>query len=105
MEKKGFLSKKWSAALAWQVDFSPAANKALTKLGVDTRKRIVKFMRERVANTDDPRGTGKALVGPALSGLWRYRVGDYRILCRIEDEKICVVVIEIGHRREVYKKQ
>lgn len=91
--------------MAWQIEFSTTAEKILTKLGIDTQKRIIRFLRERVANLDDPRGTGKALVGPTLSGLWRYRVGDYRILCRIEDEKICIVVVEIGHRREVYKKQ
>jgi mRNA interferase RelE/StbE len=90
--------------LAWQIEFSPEANKALTKLSRDTQKRIVRFLRERVANMDDPRSTGKALVGPTLSGLWRYRVGDYRIFCRIEDEKIYIVVVEIGHRREVYKQ-
>jgi len=91
--------------LVWQIEFSPTAHKALTKLGADTQKRIVRFLRERVANMDDPRSTGKALVGPTLSDLWRYRVGDYRIFCRIEDEKICIVVVEIGHRREIYKKQ
>lgn len=91
--------------MAWQIEFSPTAHKALTKLGVDTQKRIVRFLRERVANMDDPRSTGKALVGPTLSDLWRYRVGDYRIFCRIEDEKICIVVVEIGHRSEIYKKQ
>ena len=91
--------------MALQIEFSPDADKTLRKLSVDTQKRIVRFIRGRVANMDDPRSTGKALVGPTLSGLWRYRVGDYRIFCRIEDDKICIVVVEIGHRREVYKKQ
>lgn len=89
--------------MAWQIELSPGADKALSKLGIDTQKRIVRFLRERVANMEDPRTTGKALVGPTLAGIWRYRFGDYRILCRIEDEKICIIVIEIGHRREVYK--
>ena len=88
--------------MVWQIEFSPDADKALAKLGVTTQKRIVRFLRERVANMEDPRSTGKALVGSALSGLWRYRTGDYRMLCRIEDEKICIVVVKIGHRREVY---
>lgn len=91
--------------MAWQIEFSPAADKALTKLGIDTQKRIVRFMRERVANMDNPRSTGKPLIGATFSGLWRYRVGDYRILCNIEDEKIYIVVVEIGHRREIYKKR
>lgn len=60
-------------------------------------------MRERVANMENPRSTGKALSGSVLSGLWRYRVGDYRILCNIEDEKIYILVVAIGHRRNVYK--
>ena len=89
--------------MAWQIEFSPDADKALTRLGVDTQKRIVRFLRERVANMENPRSTGKALVGTALSGLWRYRVGDYRIFCRIEDEKICIAVVAIGNRRDVYK--
>ena len=89
--------------MAWRIEFSPSADKELRKLGIDTQKRIVRFLRERIANTDNPRSTGKALEGPTLAGLWRYRVGDYRVLCRIEDEIICLVVIEIGHRREVYK--
>ena len=90
--------------MAWQIEFSPAADKALTKLGIDTQKRIVRFMRERVANMENPRSTGKALAGAVLSGLWRYRVGDYRILCNIEDKKIYILVVAIGHRRDVYKK-
>ncbi|MDR1124861.1 MAG: type II toxin-antitoxin system RelE/ParE family toxin [Deltaproteobacteria bacterium] len=91
--------------MAWQIEFSPGADKALAKLGRDAQKQIVRFLRDRVANLEDPRSTGKRLVGPRLSGLWRSRGGDYRILCRIEDEKICIVVVEIGNRREVYKKQ
>lgn len=91
--------------MAWQIEFSPDANRALTKLNIDTQKRIVRFMRERVADMDNPRSVGKPLVGPALGGLWRYRVGDYRILCKIEDEKIYIIVVEIGHRSEVYKKR
>ena len=88
--------------MVWQIEFSPDADKVLAKLDVAIQKRIVRFLRERIADMEDPRSTGKALAGPTLSGLWRYRVGDYRILCRIEDEKICIVVVKIGHRREVY---
>jgi mRNA interferase RelE/StbE len=88
--------------LAWQIELAPEADKALSKLGVDTQKRIVRFLRERVANLENPRAIGKSLTGQTLSGLWRYRVGDYRILCRIEENKISIVVIAIGHRREVY---
>ena len=89
--------------MAWKVEISPAADAELDKLGSTNAKRILKFLYERIANRDDPRSTGKALVGSELGGLWRYRVGDYRILCRIEDDKICILVLEIGHRREIYR--
>lgn len=91
--------------MAWRIEFSAGADETLSQMALDTQKRIVRFLRERVANMENPRATGKALVGPTLGGLWRYRVGDYRILCRIEDEKICIVVVYIGNRREVYKKK
>ena len=88
--------------MAWQIEFTPDADKALAKLDAATQKRIVRFLRERIANRDNPRSTGKALVGPTLSGLWRYRVGDYRIFCRLEDDIATVFVVHVGHRREVY---
>lgn len=91
--------------MAWRIEFSPGADRALSKLATDTQKRIVRFLREYVAGTDDPRSTGKALVGFELGGLWRYRVGDYRILCRLEDSIVTVFVVRIGHRREAYKKK
>ncbi len=59
-------------------------------------------MEERVAAHDNPRDLGAALSG-RLAGHWRYRVGDYRIICKIEDETITILVIEIGHRREIYR--
>ena len=55
-----------------------------------------------IASLDNPRSRGKALTSN-LSGLWRYRVGDYRILCRIHDDKLVITVIEIGHRSTVYQ--
>jgi mRNA interferase RelE/StbE len=93
--------------MAWNIELSPRAEKYLEKMGIGSpdATRILKFLYQGLALADDPRSTGKALVGPTLSGLWRYRVGDYRIFCHILDEKICIVIIEIGHRREVYKKQ
>lgn len=91
--------------MAWQIELSPSADKALTKLHIDVQRRIVRFLRERVANMDNPRSVGKPLLGSTLSDLWRYRVGDYRILCNIEDKKIYIVVVEIGHRSDIYKKR
>ena len=70
------------------------------------QKRILKFLYERLlASRDpnfDPRALGKALVGE-MQGLWRYRVGDYRLICRIEDRAVTILVLEVGHRREIYR--
>ena len=90
--------------MVWKIDLTPDARKDLAGMGASEAKRILKFLHQRVRLTENPRDAGKALVGSTLVGLWRYRVGDYRIFCRIEDEKICIIVIKIGHRREVYKQ-
>ena len=60
-------------------------------------------MDERIASQEDPRDTGKALTGPMLGAYWRYRIGDYRIICDIQDDALRVLVIEVGNRREVYR--
>lgn len=88
--------------MAWQIDLTETASRQLAKIDKQTAKRIIKFLRERIAPLDDPRSTGKALTGP-LGGFWRYRVGDYRIICDIQDGALCVLVVEIGNRREVYR--
>lgn len=89
--------------MAWEIELSPEAQKHLKKLGAAEAKRILHFLYTRLRHIENPRDVGKALKGVTLSGLWRYRVGDYRILCRIEDDKICIIVLCVGHRREVYK--
>jgi mRNA interferase RelE/StbE len=86
--------------LAWQIELTGSAEKELAKLDKPVAKRILKFLRERVSV--DPRSSGKALKGNH-SGLWRYRVGDYRVICEIYDEKISVLVVRVGHRKEVYR--
>jgi len=88
--------------LAWRIELTETANKQLAKLDKVEARRITKFLRERLAATDNPRNTGKALSGP-LGGLWRYRVGDYRLICEIQDGVLCVLVLKISNRREVYK--
>jgi mRNA interferase RelE/StbE len=93
---------KWRTRLAWRIELTETANKQLAKLDKVEARRITKFLRERLAATDNPRNTGKALSGP-LGGLWRYRVGDYRLICEIQDGVLCVLVLKIGNRREVYK--
>ena len=89
--------------MAWNIELSPEARKNLEKIGTAEAQRILKFLHQRVRLMENPRQTGKQLAGPTLSDLWRYRAGDYRILCRIEDEKICIIVVEIGHRKDIYR--
>jgi len=89
--------------LAWTISYTATARKQLRKLDKQTARRILDFLDERVAGAQNPRDTGKALTGPLLGTFWRYRVGDYRIICEIQDGKLCVLVIEIGHRRDVYR--
>jgi mRNA interferase RelE/StbE len=88
--------------LAWTIDYSHTARAQLKKLDKPVARRILAFMDDRVAKQEDPRSLGKALTG-ALGTLWRYRVGDYRILCDIQHDAIKILVIRIGHRGEVYR--
>jgi mRNA interferase RelE/StbE len=89
--------------LAWSIEYDAAAKKDLSNLDNQIARRIVSFMRDRVATLENPRTIGHALAGSELGQLWRYRVGDYRILCDIQDRKLIVLVVQIGHRREVYR--
>lgn len=82
------------------VTLSDRAKKQLKQLDKTIQKRIVKFLYE-LAKLDDPRDRGKMLVGNLL-GFWRYRVGDYRLICRIHDNELEILIVEIGHRREIY---
>ncbi|HQT32335.1 MAG TPA: type II toxin-antitoxin system RelE/ParE family toxin [Thiobacillus sp.] len=88
--------------MAWTIEYTETARKQLRKLDKPIARQIVDFMDERVAPLADPRSTGKALVG-ALGGLWRYRVGDYRVICEIRDGALIALVVQIGNRREVYR--
>lgn len=89
--------------MAWTIDYTETARKQLRKFDKQSARRIVDFMNERIATKEDPRSTGKALTGPMLGTYWRYRVGDFRIICDIQDGALRVLVIEIGNRREVYR--
>jgi mRNA interferase RelE/StbE len=91
--------------LAWQIEFDEKAKKYLATLDKPIAKRITTFLRERVANLDDPRGIGEALKGSKLGEFWKYRVGDYRIITNIEDGNLRIMVIKIGNRREVYREK
>lgn len=89
--------------MAWQIELTATAAKQLAKLDKGEAKRITAFLRQRLAPLDDPRSIGKALTGPQLGTYWRYRVGDYRLICNIQDGALCILVIELGNRREVYR--
>ena len=89
--------------MAWKIEFVPAAAKELKKLGRTEAARIIATLETRIAVLDDPRTLGGALTGE-LGGLWRWRIGDYRVVARIEDERITILVVRIGHRREVYRR-
>ena len=88
--------------MAWTVEFVPAAAKELKKLGRTEAARIIATLETRIASLDDPRSLGSALTGE-LGGLWRWRIGDYRVVARIEDERITILVVRVAHRREVYR--
>jgi mRNA interferase RelE/StbE len=88
--------------MAWKIELLTDADRDIRKLDPQVRHRILKFLHQRIAVLDDPRSIGAALTGPEFGQYWRYRVGDYRIVCDIQDKKILVLVLHIGHRREVY---
>jgi mRNA interferase RelE/StbE len=87
--------------LAWTVDYAETANGQLRKLDKQTARRIVDFMDARVAGLENPRDTGKALTGP-LGSLWRYRVGDFRVICDLQEGALRFPVVQVGNRRNIY---
>jgi mRNA interferase RelE/StbE len=89
--------------LAWQIEFDPDALKDLRKLDKPIQIRLVGFLRTRVSSLTNPRDIGEALSGQRLGSYWKYRVGDWRIICDLQDQKILVRVLRIGNRREVYR--
>lgn len=91
--------------MAWRIELDPAVERELDKLDHQIARRILKFLYECVAMLDDPRSIGEALKGSRLGEFWKYRVGDYRIISRIEDGELLVLVVKIGNRREIYKQR
>ena len=89
--------------MVWKIELDPAAEKELDQLDPPVAKRILRFLYGRVATLDDPRSIGDALKGPRLGNLWKYRVGDYRIIAAIEDAVVKILVVNIGNRREIYR--
>jgi mRNA interferase RelE/StbE len=89
--------------LAWKIEFSPEAKKNLAKLDRPVAQRITRFFAERVASLENPRTVAAKLAGDTYDDIWRFRVGDYRILTRILDDRIVIYIVDVGHRKEVYR--
>ena len=88
----------------WKVEVAAEAKRELEKLDPQVTRRIERFLYERVASLDNPRSIGQALKGEKFGELWRYRVGDWRIICQIQDAKLIVLALRFGHRRDVYER-
>jgi mRNA interferase RelE/StbE len=85
--------------LVWTIEISRTAERQIKKLDGPDQEAIVRFLRDRLKSTDNPRQWGKPLHGDRR-GLWRYRVGDFRLICDIRDERIAVLVLEVAHRKD-----
>ena len=90
--------------MAYEIEFDPDAVKDLQKLDRPIQQRLIGFLKTRVAQLDDARSIGEALAGARSGTYWKYRVGDWRIICDLQDQRIVVRVLRIGNRREVYRK-
>ncbi len=88
--------------MAWTIEYTDTAKEQLRKLDRQMARRIVDYLDGRIATRENPRSTGKALTGP-LSDLWRYRVGDYRVICEIQDGKLRILIVRLGNRRDIYR--
>lgn len=91
-----------SPSKAWRIEIARSAEKQIQKLDRKAQKAILDFLRNRLQPSEDPRLFGKPLHGDKKS-LWRYRVGDYRLICDIQDERITVLILRVGHRKDVYR--
>lgn len=89
--------------MAWTIELGRLAERELDRLDSPTACRILIFLNDRIAVLEDPRSVGQALKGAKLGDFWKYRVGDYRIICNIEDRFVRILIVMIGNRRNVYK--
>lgn len=88
--------------MAWKIKFHKNADDSFAELETTTKKRIKKFL-DKLVQVDNPRSQGKVLIADH-HGLWRYRVGNYRLICDIQDKEIIILVLNIGHRSKIYKR-
>lgn len=89
--------------MTWKVEFDDRARRELRKLDASAQRNILHYLRERLATDQDPRRFG-APLRRNLAGLWKYRIGAYRLVCRIEDGLVTVLVLRVGHRKDVYEE-
>lgn len=89
--------------MIWTVEFTEAARKDLAALDRQVARRILAFLRERIAVDEDPRRLGQGLKGSRFGDFWKYRVGDYRVIVQIEDGLLRVLILSVGDRKEVYR--
>ena len=89
--------------MVWKIEFATTALRELDKLDRQVARRILAFLHDRVVLSGDPRGVGQALKGSELGELWKYRIGDYRVIANIEDSVLRVLVVRVGNRKDVYR--
>jgi mRNA interferase RelE/StbE len=86
--------------MVWQIEFEKKADKQFGSLDFPIQKKIIRYLRERVA--ENPKLFGKELIGNK-SGLWRYRIEDYRVICKLQDDRLVILVIDVDHRKKIYR--
>ena len=89
--------------MVWAIEFDEAAKKELAKLDRQVAIRLLDFLTQRVISLKDPRSVGQALRGSKLGEFWKYRVGDFRIIASIQDQKMIILVLRVGNKREIYR--
>ena len=89
--------------MAWQIEFDESARKELAKLDRQVARRLIDFLKNRVLSLRDPRSVGQALRGSTLGEFWKYRVGDFRIIASIQDDRMIVLVLRVGNRSDIYR--
>ena len=89
--------------MVWDIEFDEAAKKELAKLDRQVANRLLDFLKQRVISLKDPRSVGQALKGSKLGEFWKYRVGDFRIIASIQDQKMIILILRVGNSREIYR--
>ena len=89
--------------MVWQIRFEDNARKELKRLDSQSKKQIMLFIKERIAPVENPRSIGEALHGPELGKYWKYRTGNFRLICKILDKEVIIVVVRIGNRKDIYR--